>query len=88
MEECKVLIKKMFSESALSEKKTIKWGTNMVALGWEFDLNEEVWRVAPKERGRTKLYMSLFRLLPVEIEKASSQKVVNIKTLQCLASQR
>ena len=44
----------MFSESALSEKKkTIKWGTNMVALGWEFDLNEEVWRVAPKERGRS-----------------------------------
>jgi hypothetical protein len=65
MEECKVPITKMFSESALSEKKTIKWGTNMVALGWEFDLNEEVWRVAPKERGRTKLYMALFRLLPV-----------------------
>ena len=86
MEECKVPITKMFSESALSEKKTIKWGTNMVALGWEFDLNEEVWRVAPKERGRTKLYMALFRLLPVEIEKASSQKVVTIKTLQCIAS--
>lgn len=86
MKECKIPITKMFSESALSEKKTIKWGTNMVALGWEFDLNEEVWRVAPKERGRTKLYMSLFRLLPVEIEKASSQKLVNIKTLQCIAS--
>lgn len=86
MLECKKPITDMFEEGGIKDEKCKKWIEKLIALGWEFDLSPEVWRVAPKERGRIKLYMSLFMLLPVDIDRAKSEKLVTVKTLQCLAS--
>ena len=86
MIQCKKPIIDMFEETGIKDEKCKKWVEKLIALGWEFDLSPEVWRVAPKERGRIKLYMSLFVILPVDIDRAMSEKLVTVKTLECLAS--
>ena len=83
---CKEPIVDMFHDGGIKADKCMKWEEKLIALGWEFDLSREVWRVAPKERGRIKLYLSLFVLLPIDLEKAGKEKMVKIKTLECLAS--
>jgi hypothetical protein len=57
-------IRAMFTDSAIKPSKDIVWGQQMVALGWHFDLRDEVWKVAPKEKGLHKIYGALFCLIP------------------------
>ena len=83
---CKEPIFDMFHEGGIKADKCKKWENRLIALGWEFDLSREVWRVAPKERGRIKLYLSLFVLLPMDLDMAGKEKLVMVKTLECLAS--
>ena len=82
-------ISAMFTESAIKPAKDIVWGQQMVALGWHFDLREDVWRVAPKEKGLQKLYGALFCLIPkihnlpdqrTRIRKGDLRKVAAILT--------
>jgi hypothetical protein len=57
---CKEPIFDMFHEGGIKADKCKKWENRvgLIALGWEFDLSREVWREAPKERGRIELYLS------------------------------
>lgn len=85
-EECRKPIKAMFTEKGIKPPKDVFHGEQLVALGWHFDLRREVWRVAPKERGRIKMYAALFLLLPVQLEKAMRNKSVFNRTLHKVAS--
>jgi hypothetical protein len=62
----------MIHEGGIKNDKCKRWFEKLIALGWEFDLSHEVWRVAPKERGRIKLYLSLFAMLPMDLDMAEN----------------
>lgn len=79
-------ISSMFTAEAIKPSKDIVWGKQMIALGWHFDLREEVWRVAPKEKAIHKIYGALFCLVPSSPNLANGQTKIRRSDLRKVAS--
>ena len=79
-------IRAMFTDSAIKPSKDIVWGQQMVALGWHFDLRDEVWKVAPKEKGLHKIYGALFCLIPTTHNLPNNQTKIRRRELRKVAA--
>jgi hypothetical protein len=56
------------------------------AIGFAFNLREEVWRVGPKRKGILKMYLALFMLLPTDFTDEDKAIKVTKKRLLQVAS--
>ena len=72
---CREVDFELGDESVKLEKK-VNYKFYLQAIGFEFNLRKEVWRVGPKKRGLLKMYLALFMMLSLNF---TDEKII-IKT--------
>jgi hypothetical protein len=73
-------------EEAIKDEKRKNYGYDLQAIGFAFNLREEVWRVGPKRKGILKMYLALFMLLPTDFTDEDKTIKVTKKRLLQVAS--
>ena len=54
----------LFGPEGTNENKRVLWGTVMIAIGWQIDLDYNNWRVQPKPKAMLKMVAALFVRIP------------------------
>jgi hypothetical protein len=57
------LIRLLFGEGAISQKKISPISQDLVAIGWHWNLRDDIWNVGPKRRALIKMYIAVFFMI-------------------------
>ena len=82
----RIPVRLLFSEAGIAPQKDIFMGQDLVAMGWHFNLRQDVWRVAPKKRAIEKMYGLLFIALPINCTDTNTMVSITRRQLHTLAS--
>lgn len=79
------LIRQFFGPDGVSMKKIATFDSSLTAIGWSFDLRQDIWRVRPKDRGLAKLHLALFYTFPPACTSSNDHRLFPRRTVLQLA---
>jgi hypothetical protein len=82
----KRIIKGLHGKEAVKPAKDILHGLDLQAIGWQFNLRYDIWRVSPKPRAIGKIYAAVFHLLPKNFCDENTEVKVTRRLLLSIAS--
>jgi hypothetical protein len=86
-DELRCTIKNILGDESVPSAKDVLHGTNLLAIGWSFNLEYSVWRVSPKPRAIIKIYAAVFHVFQKNfcdedvVVKVSRRKLLSVASL-------
>jgi hypothetical protein len=79
-------IRLLFGEGGIKSKKISPISQDLIAIGWHWNLREDVWNVGPKRRGLLKMYIAVFFMIRPDDTKKEARRSIPRRGIQHVSS--